>query len=99
LGEVPTHFVDQPDVLRREWHAWSRDARAHADGNVELDALRVERIELRVVDRHLRAEAGRKRSCRLHSELFVRAPEVANAVHSGVGVDLEAAEEAIRMLL
>ena len=82
LGEVPAHLVDQADVLRRERHARSGHARAHADRDVELDALRVQRIELRVVDRHLRVHARGERGRRLHAELLDRPLQIAHAVHA-----------------
>src|SRR4051794_1059121 len=60
LGEEPANLVDERDVLRRERHPRSWHARAHADGDVELNALGVDRVELLVVDRDLRRESRGK---------------------------------------
>ena len=65
LGEVVHDFVDELDVLAGHLaDARPGHARAHEDRDVELAALRVERVELLVVDRHLREAAGRERSHR-----------------------------------
>ena len=99
LGEVPADLVDEADVLRRERHPGSGHSRAHADRDVELDALRVDRIELRVVDRDLRIQARRERRRGLDAQLLDRAWQIADRVHAAVRVDLEAPEEAVGVLL
>ena len=57
LGEEPAHLVEQRDVLRRVPDARTGHARGRADRDVELDALRVDRVHLLVVDRDLRVQA------------------------------------------
>src|SRR5439155_3742573 len=89
LGKVPAHVVDEADVLRGERDARSGDTRADADRDVELDALGVDRIKLRVVDRNLRVEAGGECGRRLDAELLDRALQIAHRVHAAVRVDLQ----------
>ena len=100
LGEVPADLVDEADVLRRERHPRTGHARAHADRDVELDALRVDRIELRVVDRRPAGTgpAGNAVAAFTPSSSTARL-QVADRVHAAVRVDLEAPEEAVGVLL
>ena len=99
LGEEPADLVDQADFLGRERHPGPGHARAHADRDVELNALRVDRIELLVVDRDLGAEPRGERGGRLHAELLDRGLELADRLHALVRVHLVAPEEAVRVVL
>ena len=55
LGEEPAHLVEQLGLLAEHRHPRAGHAGGDADRDVELDALRVDRVEALVVDRHLRA--------------------------------------------
>ena len=61
------------DVLRREADARPGHARVHEDRDVELHALRVDRVHLLVVQRHLRDEAR----CPSSAPPWRRAPRTA----------------------
>ena len=95
LREVPADLVDQHRLLARRRHPRSADAGAHADRDVELDALRVQRIELLVVDRHLGHAAGGERGGRLDAQRLVGLHQVAHAVHALVRVDVQRRDEPV----
>ena len=99
LGEEPADLVDPLDVLRRHRQARPGHAAADADRDVELDRLRVDRVEALVVDRHLRAQPRRERGQRLDAEAVVQRDDLAHLVHAVVRVHLVAGEEALGVLL
>ncbi|CAB5026059.1 unannotated protein [freshwater metagenome] len=89
VGEEPADLIDERYILNSEWNTWTWNTSAYTDRNVELNTLRVDRVELLVVDRNLRVESSRECSRCLYSESFNRILELAHALHTLIRVDLE----------
>ena len=98
LGEEPAHLVDVRDVLRLVRDARPRNARGGAERHVELNALHVDRIELLVVDRDLRVQAGGERVHALEVVFLGRLVDLAQRLHAFVGIDVDAREEPVGVL-
>jgi hypothetical protein len=98
LREVEHHLVDQLDPLRLELEARTRNTGAHERGNTELDALRVHRVHLLVVDGDLGERAGREHPDRSDVVLVLRPLHLPERVHAVVGIDRDGGDEAVGVL-
>ena len=98
--EEPGDFVEQAGVLALVGHARTGHADQHVDRDVELDALGVDGVEALVVDRRLRVCKARRGGGGADVGMeFDRRLERPDAVHAGIRIDADGAEEAAGKLL